>query len=85
MYIGVDNKHNNPINEEIYELLKQDIQQLRREDTDITVIGDFNGHINMEEGRWTGKNKNGNKLIKLIDETSLAVINQTEVCEGKWT
>ena len=41
VYIAVDSERSAPINDKIYQILSQDIDELREQENEITIMGDF--------------------------------------------
>ena len=50
-------------------------------------MGDFNGHITKSEermGEWK-TDRNGERLINLINQEELEILNFSQYCKRKWT
>ena len=67
------------------ECFKDDIEELRRDNMQIMLFGDFNGHIGPKiNGKFKGKDQNGRFVQRLAEEDNLEVLNLDPRCHGKW-
>lgn len=58
-------------------------------DEPVLLIGDFNAHVGNDHlgisGNTSKINTNGRKLREMIDRRNLILLNDTNLCQGKWT
>ena len=59
------------------------------QDDQILIIGDINAHIGNDclgvEGNTSKVNKSGEILRSFVERRELTIINNTDICCGKWT
>ena len=70
--------------------LQEDIIQLKTQECEIMILGDFNAHIKEMEKDSQGNphhvtNKNGHRLQKLARTEDLAIMNNNNKTKGQWT
>ena len=85
--VGLDKPALDSWNKEIFENLQKDIAELKSQGKKILLLGDFNSHITRPE--ITGTNwktdKNGERLVTLMKQEDLEIINFLQKCKGEWT
>ena len=70
--------------EEIYSILKEQVQESGKRDESIMIMGDFNCRVGMEiEGNEKRISKGGRKLIKFVEKERLKITNSLEICSGR--
>ena len=90
VYMNAEGTKDEKQNEEKTRMLEEDIKRLQGENHEIIIIGDFNGHIQTQEGGGGRKtkqktNRNGRRLLNMIKNTKLKILNGNYKVEGKWT
>ena len=89
VYMGL-NKYQEG-NDELEQAISEDIAQLQEEGKQILLIGDFNAHISERDGGVQGQtdstvtDRNGFRVLQLMEKHNLAMMNKNKKCEGKWT
>ena len=64
-------------------MLEEDINEQKGEGRRI-LMGDFNGHLNKgEDGELRG-DINGERILGIVESEWLEIMNETDVCLGKW-
>ena len=85
----MDNTSSREWNNKLEEKISKDIATLRDEGNSIILLGDFNGHIRVEDGGIPGgdvvTDTNGRRVINLTNNTGLTMLNNQQNCVGKWT
>ena len=103
LYLGFnagDGRHE-AWNRGIYEVLSEEVLQLRSQGYRIIMMGDFNSHVGsvLEQGGIPGNrpqavNKNGEMFLSFLAENNLCHLNgavkvqgdwSTRICQGLWT
>ncbi len=73
-------------NDDIESNLMEEIQQLKKEGTEVCLVGDFNGHIEgMREKQGEKTDTNGERVMRLTEQNNMEIVNRSEKCRGKWT
>ena len=71
-------------NEKLVTEIELYVGEARENDKRLILIGDFNSHLNfIEDNRNT--DKNGQYLLRLIEENNLTLLNSLPECTGKYT
>jgi len=86
--MGVNTRTNREWNQEIWDRLHTETEELQILGYKIMVVGDFNGHIGQEKGeweRWGKENENGRNLLRLVEKRNLTIANKSRKCKGRWT
>lgn len=103
LYLGFNagDRRHEAWNRGIYEVLSEEIMELRSKGFRIILQGDFNAHVGsvLEEGGIPGNhpqkmNKNGEMFLAFLGENNLCHLNgavrvqgnwQSRICQGMWT
>ena len=71
---------------EIYKILKEQVQEARKKDESVMIVGDFNCKVGDKiRGNHAKESKGGKKLMKFIEKEGLVLGNSLETCSGTWT
>ena len=84
--MGVDKTDLKEENNNIYDNLQHDISELKQQGKRELLMGDFNGHITKNQeriGEWE-RDRNGERLINLVNQEALEIINFPQQGKGKW-
>ena len=70
----------------IYKVIKGQINQARQREENLIITGDFNCKVgNKIPDNKEVVSKGGKKLLKMIENEKMLLVNATDKCEGKWT
>ena len=87
--MGVNKPENDHWNDLIEESLHSDLAQLNSEGHRIFLLGDFNGHINSQDGGsaivTAPTNSNGQRVLNICSEHNLHILNTLPCCVGTWS
>ena len=89
VYYGKQETHPVDKVQDEYNLLQDQINSYIMSGKHVLLVGDFNAKVGCgQEGIKDGdKNisRNGKMLLEMIGHSSMAIMNTTAVCQGKWT
>lgn len=88
VYMRPEGGKNETKNEELKVRIVEEIKLYTELGYGIVIIGDLNGHIGKKEGGQQGiheTNKNGKRVLEIMERGKLKMINWSRKCEGKWT
>ena len=86
VYLPQENKATEKDISNIYKLIKKEIMEGRDKNQSLILAGDFNCKVgDTIEGNVETVSKGGKKLIKMIEEENLCLVNASKKCEGRWT
>ena len=69
--------------EEFYREVGVAVDRFRAKGYEVLVTGDFNAHIGL--GEENSANKNGKRLLALVESSGLVIGNKLSICKGRWT
>ena len=70
----------------IYKMIKQQIQEGKRNEECVIITGDFNCKVGGAiEGNKETVSKGGKKLLKMLEKESMILLNSSKKCIGLWT
>ena len=76
-------------NDALYEVLNEEVKELRKQGFKIHLSGDFNAWVGAGPGGVKGNdvrtNKNGDRLLAFLDRTEMMHMNGEDVCSGLFT
>ena len=76
-------------NDSIYEVLNEEIIQLRKEGYKVQVSGDMNAWVGAGvkgiKNNYTRINRNGERLMTFLDTSGMVIVNGLACCTGKFT
>ena len=72
---------------DVYKLIKTEIQQGKEKDQCVIVAGDFNCRVGEAKvkGTYESESKGGKKLLDMIDKEKMILANASDKCNGLWT
>ena len=77
--------HSADSREQNNKLEEEDINEQKGEGRRILLMGDFNGHLNKGEDGELRCDINGERILGIVENEGLELINETDVCLCKWT
>lgn len=87
MYVGLERYQED--NDQIEQDLVMDIAQLKKEGRTVVLVGDANGHIGEMDGGVEGvvrrTDRNGRRILRIMDQMGMVMVNRSRKCTGKWT
>ena len=69
--------------ERLFEEIQENVLKYEDSGFEGVVMGDFNAHIGL--GSEEAPNRNGHRLLHLVEAARMSIGNLSSVCSGRWT